>query len=227
MENVQKLTIKEVSKQLKIPVGKLREWEELFPYALQVERTKTGARLYDDQDLEMLKKIKILKDNNINEDNVNFILNTVKTQEVEEREEEVDEQEFAKIISLQHDTNESIRELTDSIDMMKDDIIHDVKAEIKSEMKIGQSKTKSIIQSYSHLVAETAEVTKEEVLRLREDIYREEEEKLFIQQKLEEREAQFQEFVQVYRETAAAKQRFPGWLVQLFKPKKEGSVDYS
>jgi DNA-binding transcriptional MerR regulator len=224
MENSQKkYTIKEVSKYLKIPVGKLREWEEMFPNALYVQRTKTGARLYTEYDLEMLKKIKILKDNNINEENVNFILNTNIAVEVDEPHE--DHHDYDVILSLQNETIDNIQELTESIVGLKEEFIQEVKEEVKSEMNAGHSKTKSLIQSYSHTIVDTAESTKEELNRLRQDIHREEEEKLFIQQKLEEREVHFQEFVQAYRETAAAKSKLPSWL-NFLKPKKEGSVDY-
>ncbi|MFC0470867.1 MerR family transcriptional regulator [Halalkalibacter kiskunsagensis] len=227
MENEQKkYAIKEVSKSLKIPVGKLKEWEELYSNALYVQRTKTGARLYTGYDIELLKKIKILKDNNINEEHVNFILDT--NNEVERDEQGESTQEYFTLLSLQNETIESIQKLTESIATIKEEFIQEVKEEIKSEMNVGHSKAKSLLQSYSHTIADTAENTHEELTRLRQDIHKEEEEKLFIQQKLEEREQQFQEFVQSYREAAAAKekQRFPNWL-NIFKAKKEGSIDLS
>ncbi|KHF40585.1 MerR family transcriptional regulator [Halalkalibacter okhensis] len=225
MENGQrKYTIKEVSKNLKIPVGKLREWEDMFSKALYVQRTKTGARLYSEYDLEMLKKIKILKDNNINEEHVNFILNTNIEMEPNELLNEAP-QEYEVILSLQNETIDNIQELTESIAGLKEEFIQEVKDEVKHEMNAGHSKTKSLIQSYSHTIIDTAESTKEELSRLRQEIHREEEEKLFIQQKLEEREVQFQEFVQAYREAAATKSKLPSWL-NFLKPKKEGSVDY-
>jgi DNA-binding transcriptional MerR regulator len=223
MENEQKrYAIKEVSKALKIPVGKLKEWEELYPNALYVQRTSTGARLYTEYDIETLKKIKILKDNNIKEEQVNFILDM--NNEVEQEEQD----EYFTLLSLQNETIESIQKLTESIETIKEEFIQEVKEEVKSEINIGQSKTKSLLQSYSHTIADTAESTREELTSLRRDIHREEEEKLFIQQKLEEREVQFQEFVRSYREAASAKekQRFPNWL-NFFKTKKEGSIDLS
>jgi DNA-binding transcriptional MerR regulator len=229
MEHEQrKYTIKEVSKSLKIPVGKLREWEEMFPHALYVQRTKTGARLYTDYDIEMLSKIKLLKDKNINEADVNFILGINHEIEPDELGEDPQDQDYMTLLSLQHETIENVQKLTESVATIKDEFIEEVKEEIKSELNVGHSKTKSLIQSYSHMIVETNENTQEEVKRLRQDIHREEEEKLFIQQKLEEREAHFQEFVSYYRETAAAKekQRFPNWF-NIFKTKKDSSVDFS
>ncbi|WP_332698519.1 MerR family transcriptional regulator [Halalkalibacter lacteus] len=227
MENEQKkYTIKEVSKSLKISVGKLREWEDMFPNALYVQRTKTGARLYTDYDIETLKKIKILKAKNINEHDLNFILDT--NNEVDQDDQSEAPQEYYTLVSLQNETIETIQKLTESVATIKEEFIQEVKEEVKSEMNEGHSKTKSLIQSYSHMIVDTAETSKEELIQLRQDIHREEEEKLFIQQKLEERETQFQEFVQSYREAAAAKQKqkFPNWL-SIFKTKKESSIDLS
>ncbi|ARK29736.1 helix-turn-helix domain-containing protein [Halalkalibacter krulwichiae] len=225
----QKYTIKEVSKKLKIPVGQLREWEDVFSSVIYVQRTKTGARLYTDHDLEVLKKVKLLKDSNISKEDVHFIL--ANHNEVEDLQEETEEvqvkEEFIDMLrSLQNETTETIEQLTTSFERFKEELVKDLKDQLKSEMNEGQSKTKSLIQSYSHMIVDTQESTKEEIERLRQDIYKEEEEKLFIQQKLEEREEQFQEFVYAYRETAAAKekQRFPNWL-KIFKTKKESSVD--
>ncbi|MDT8859650.1 MerR family transcriptional regulator [Alkalihalobacillus sp. MEB130] len=232
MQNQQtKYTIKEVSKSLKISIGKLREWENMFPEALYVQRTKTGARMYTDHDLEMLKKIKLLKDKNINEENVKFILdmNSSEVESVEQAEDtQPQDHEFVEaLLELQTETNETLQNLTETVTTMKKDFIDEVKKELKNEMNAGHHKTKSLIQSYSHIIVDTAESTKDELSQLRQDIHREEEEKLFIQQKLEEREMHFQEFVQAYRETAAAKQKFPNWLVNLFKQKKENSMDFS
>ncbi|MFC0562285.1 MerR family transcriptional regulator [Halalkalibacter alkalisediminis] len=220
-----KYTIKEVSKKLKVSVGKLKEWEESFSHALYVQRTKTGARLYSDFEIETLKKIKILKDHHINDDHVNFILDT--NYEVE-RDDDISETTSPEmvdmLVSLQNDTTETIQQLNESFAQVKEEIILDLKEEIKTELNAGHHKTKSLIQSYSHLVVDRAEHTQEEITKLRQDIHREEEEKLFIQHKLEEREEQFQEFVLAYRQSAAAKQRFPNWL-KIFKMKKEGSMD--
>ena len=224
-------TISEVSKSLKTQTGKLKEWEESFPQLLSVQRSKTGARLYSNKEIEALRKIKILKDKNITEEDIQFILQTNKKEEEKKEEQNVienNQKDYGTLLTLQHDTIETLHHLTDSVSTMKEELVHEVKEGIKSEINIGHNKTKTLIQSYSHMIAETTENTEEEIKRLRQDIYREEEEKLFIQHKLEEREAHFQEFVSYYRETAAAKEknRFLTWL-QSFKSKKESSVDFS
>ncbi|WP_227935377.1 MerR family transcriptional regulator [Alkalihalobacillus deserti] len=222
-----KYTIKEVSKSLKIPVGKLREWEDLFPNALYVQRTKTGARLYKDYEIETLKKIKILKDHNISEENVNFIID-VNTEIKQEGQSDQSREYVEMLLSLQNETTETMQNLTDSFVRLKEEFIQDIKEELKTEMNVGHSKTTSLIQSYSNMIIDTADNTQEELIRIRQDFYREEEEKLFIQQKLEEREEQFQEFILSFRESAAAKQkqRFPNWL-KIFKTKKDSSIDFS
>ncbi|GAE37087.1 MerR family transcriptional regulator [Halalkalibacter akibai] len=224
-------TISEVSKSLKAQTGKLKEWEESFPQLLTVQRSKSGARLYGNKEIDALRKIKLLKDKNMAEVDILFILQANNTEGVKEEKNNVvldNQKDYGTLLSLQHDTIESLHHLTDSVSTIKEELVHEVKEGIKTEISIGHNKTKTLIQSYSHMIAETTENTEEEIKQLRQDIHREEEEKLFIQHKLEEREAQFREFVSYYRETAAAKEknRFLNWL-QLFRSKKESSADFS
>jgi len=221
-----KYTITEVAKDLKVSVGKLRDWEDTFSYTLNVQRTKTGARLYTDIDTKTLKKIKILKEKNMNEEQIHFILDAHKHNQHDEPSEEP--QEFVEmLLSLQNETTETLQNLTDSFTKFKEELTQDIKQELRSEMNAGHHKTKTLIQSYSHMVVDSAENTQEELVRLRQDIHREEEEKLFIQQKLEEREEQFKEFVMTYRESAAAKERnrLSDWIA-ILKTKRDESIDF-
>lgn len=226
MENEEtKYTIKEVSKLLHVQVGKLKEWETLFPTALDVQRTKTGARLYTDLDLETLKKIRILKEKQINDENVRFILDT-RNEMVPADGNEPSQDYINKLLETQTNTSETVQSLNNSFKQLKEEVVQEMKREIRKELHVRQNQTKSLVQSFSHMIMETTEHTHDEITRLRQEIYKEEEEKLFIQHKLEEREEQFQEFVLAYRESAATKQRLPNWL-KIFKWKKEGSVDFS
>ncbi len=235
---VKKYTTKEVSKQLKIPVGNLRQWETMFPSLIYVQRTKTGARIYTDYELEILKKIKLLKDKNMNDEDIRFILETASVSELDETNEEImDEEESVRYLSLkQEETVESVRNLTDSLVSWKREFMDEfrevLKHEVKKEIIRGNNKTKSMVESFSQVVLQTSETTNEEIKQLRHEIEREEEEKIFIQQKLEEREVQFQEFVHQYRQVAAAKleqkekRKFPN-LLSLFNKSKKEEVDFS
>ncbi|WP_209122681.1 MerR family transcriptional regulator [Alkalihalobacillus sp. BA299] len=233
--DINKYSTKEVSKLLKIPVGNLRKWERTFDGLLYVQRTKTGARLYTDYEIDTLKKIKLLKDKNIKDDDVKYILETKIEVEVDDYNEEVadveEDYKYETILSLQQETVESVEKLTSSIFTFKDEMIQETKEEIKNEVKkeinSGHHKTSSLVQSYSQMMLDTADQAKEELQKLRLEIERENEEKLFIHQKLEEREVHFQEFVQQFRETAAAKQdqslkrKVTKWFSQFSKDKKE------
>ncbi|OLO36954.1 hypothetical protein BTR23_14505 [Alkalihalophilus pseudofirmus] len=233
--DINKYSTKEVSKLLKIPIGNLRKWERTFEGMLYVQRTRTGARLYTDYEIETLKKIKLLKDKNIKDDDVKYILETNILVEVNEEKEEIEDVEgehrYETILSLQQETVESVEKLTHSIFSFRDEMIQETKEEIKNEVKkeihLGHNKTTSLVQSYSQMLLDTSDQTKDEILKLRQEIERENEEKLFIHQKLEEREVHFQEFVQHFRETAATKQdqslkgKVTKWFSYFSKDKKE------
>ncbi|WP_158211604.1 MerR family transcriptional regulator [Alkalihalobacterium alkalinitrilicum] len=232
---INKYSTKEVSKLLKIPIGNLRKWERTFEGMLYVQRTRTGARLYTDYEIETLKKIKLLKDKNIKDDDVKYILETNILVEVNEEKEEIEDVEgehrYETILSLQQETVESVEKLTNSIFSFRDEMIQETKEEIKNEVKkeihLGHNKTTSLVQSYSQMLLDTSDQTIDEILKLRQEIERENEEKLFIHQKLEEREVHFQEFVQHFRETAATKQdqslkgKVTKWFSYFSKDKKE------
>ncbi|MFV8830495.1 MerR family transcriptional regulator [Alkalihalobacterium sp. APHAB7] len=232
---IQKYSTKEVSRLLKIPVGNLRKWERTFEGMLYVQRTKTGARLYTDYEIDTLKKIKLLKDKNIKDEDVKYILETniqvEYNDESDEKEESEDYNQYEMMISLQHETVESVEKLTNSIFSFKEEVLQETKEEIKNEVKkeinLGHNKTTSLVQSYSQMLLDTSDQTKDELQRLRQEIEQENEEKLFIHQKLEEREVHFQEFVQHFREAAASKQeqsiktKMSKWLSHFTKDKKE------
>nr|WP_263326185.1 MerR family transcriptional regulator [Neobacillus sp. Marseille-Q6967] len=53
-------TLKEVSKKINVPAGKLRQWEKDLDNILEIPRTKQGARIYTETEINLLLEIKEL-----------------------------------------------------------------------------------------------------------------------------------------------------------------------
>jgi DNA-binding transcriptional MerR regulator len=203
-------TIKDVSKQLKISIGNLKTWEKVFDKYIQIHRTKNGSRIYSDNELNVLRKIKLMKDKNLSDDMVMFILDTNNEEEREIPEQIQSEYDlkYADIVALQTETVQVVQNISDSLEQFKGEFIKEVKSELTSEVKKeitkGNSITEGIVQTYSHEVLDTYKMTSDQINELKQEIEKEQEEKLFLQKKVEEREELFQDFVQGYREAAAA-----------------------
>ncbi|WP_160721004.1 MerR family transcriptional regulator [Bacillus sp. USDA818B3_A] len=64
-------TLKEVSKKINVSPGTLRKWEEDFEDLLDIPRTKQGARIYTDIEIELLLEIKQMTDKKLGKDAFN------------------------------------------------------------------------------------------------------------------------------------------------------------
>ncbi|MCT8138238.1 MerR family transcriptional regulator [Anaerobacillus sp. CMMVII] len=226
-------TIKDVSKQLKVSVGNLKTWENVFADFFQVNRTKSGSRIYGETEITIIKKIKLMKDKNLSDEMVKFILETNDQCENREVPEEIQTEydlKYADIVALQTETVQAVKSISNSIDQFKGEFINEVKEkltnEVKKEITKGNSITEGLVQTYSNEVLDTYKKTSGQITRLKREIEREQEEKLFLQKKVEEREELFQEFVQSYRQSAAAieerneKRKLSYWLNLITKTAK-------
>ncbi|WP_096200715.1 MerR family transcriptional regulator [Bacillus sp. FJAT-45350] len=245
MSDVKRYTTKEVAKKLRLQVGKLKEWEDNFNTILYIQRSKTGARMYTEYEIDMLSKIKILKDKNVKDEDIRYILEGNSIDEIQEEFVSVDtssvqeeaNENYSNMIALHEETVGHVESLKDSFSLLKDEFLNEVKEELKSEIKkeiqIGQKQSKTVLENYSQCIVETTNNTYEEINKLRTNIEKDEEEKLYIQHKLEEREELFQQFVTDYREVAASKveentkRNWLQWVSFFSKNKKENSIDFS
>ncbi|OIJ15655.1 hypothetical protein BKP35_01275 [Anaerobacillus arseniciselenatis] len=258
-------TIKDVSRQLKIPVGSLKKWEKVFVDFFEVHRTKSGSRIYRDGELKVIKKIKLMKDKNLSDDLIKFILDTDNgaNNEVPEQVASEYDLKYAEIVALQNETVQAVQNISDSFEQLKDefkqetkemneelktavkkeinegnattegivkayseealnnyncthnefksdfksefkDVNEELKSEIKKEVAKGNAITEGVVQTYSQEVLDNYSRTYKQLKKLKEQVQREQEENLFLQKKVEEREELFQEFVQNYRQVAAS-----------------------
>ena len=67
-------TIKEVSKMMNVPAGTLRQWEKDLTGLLIIPRTKQGARFYTDTEINLLQKIKQMKDKNLGKEMIRELI---------------------------------------------------------------------------------------------------------------------------------------------------------
>ncbi len=203
-------TIKDAAKQVKTSIGNLKNWEKIFEKYLQVHRTKSGSRIYSETELIVLKKIKLMKDKKLSDEMVMFILETNNGENLDIPEEILSEYDlkYADIVALQTEAVQAVHNISSSLHQFKGEFIKEVKQELTSEVKKEISKgnaiTEGIVQTFSHKVLDTCKSTHDQISKLHHEFEKEEEEKLFLQKKVEEREELFQEFVQSYRQSAAA-----------------------
>ncbi|WP_257984419.1 MerR family transcriptional regulator [Neobacillus cucumis] len=61
-------TLKEVSKKINVSPGTLRKWEQDFEDLLDIPRTKQGARIYTDLEIELLLEIKQMADKKVSKE---------------------------------------------------------------------------------------------------------------------------------------------------------------
>ncbi len=258
-------TIKDISRQLKIPVGSLKKWEKVFVDFFEVHRTKSGSRIYRDRELKVIKKIKLMKDKNLSDDLIKFILDTDNgaNNEVPEQVASEYDLKYSEIVALQNETVQAVQNISDSFEQLKDefkqetkevneelktavkkeinegnaitsgivqayskealdnynrthtelknnfksefkDVNEELKSDIKKEVAKGNAITEGMVQTYSQEVLDNYSRTYKQLKKLKEQVQREQEENLFLQKKVEEREELFQEFVQNYRQVAAS-----------------------
>src|SRR6476660_591023 len=59
-------TLKEVSKKINVKPATLKKWEEELEEYLEIQRTKQGARIYSQVEIDLLLEIKALHDKRLN-----------------------------------------------------------------------------------------------------------------------------------------------------------------
>ncbi|MEH7545421.1 MULTISPECIES: MerR family transcriptional regulator [Bacillaceae] len=87
-------TLKEVSKKINVSPGTLRKWEQDFEDLLDIPRTKQGARIYTDLEIELLLEIKQMADKKVNKEAIR--------QEIQK----IEEPEDVEIPAMQEDSSE-------------------------------------------------------------------------------------------------------------------------
>lgn len=84
--SVRTYSIKEVSKKMNIPVGTIRQWEKDLNGLLVIPRNENNARYFTENEIELLDKIKGMREKNVSKDLIRSLL----TEEALEQSKEAD-----------------------------------------------------------------------------------------------------------------------------------------
>lgn len=183
---VRTYSIKEVSKKMNIPVGTIRQWEKDLSGILVIPRNESNARYFTEIEIELLKKIKGMREKNVSKD-------LIRSQLTEEASKQSKEKEISPLTEITLNTanaplvenkreNEAqqgksqanIEEFFAALEQYKLDFLQDIKdtvaynqAEVMDEMKreISSSSIHTIRQ-VSKSIQRANEKRKEELKQL-------------------------------------------------------------
>ncbi|MEH7120705.1 MerR family transcriptional regulator [Neobacillus vireti] len=103
-------TLKEVSKKINVSPGTLRKWEQDFDDLLDIPRSKQGARIYTDLEIELLLEIKQMVDKKVAKEAIRQEIQKIEEPEAESppMHEEILETYQAHTISLEQEVSLNI-----------------------------------------------------------------------------------------------------------------------
>jgi DNA-binding transcriptional MerR regulator len=126
-------SIKEVSKKINIPTGTIRQWEKDLQGILVIPRTKQGARFFTENEIELLKKIKEMRQQNVSKEMIRSLLQKHFT-EISEPPSESNE---TSLPALDHEQNEvantpefNIEDFYTMMESYKQELVKEIKQEI-------------------------------------------------------------------------------------------------
>lgn len=131
-------TIKEVSKMITVPSGTLRQWEKDLAGLLVIPRTKQGARFYTEMEIELLRKIKQMRDKNLSKEMIRDLMqrhvgnvSEPGSESFETQEEESLDSGSSSSLVASPGHGDSSQMFMDVMDQFKQNLLQEVKAEIK------------------------------------------------------------------------------------------------
>ncbi|MDP4171392.1 MAG: MerR family transcriptional regulator [Bacillota bacterium] len=165
---LQSYTIKEVSKQIQIPSGTIRQWEKDLQGLLFIPRTKQGARFYTEKEIALLVKVKHMRDKNLSKEIIRELLQIHLNQSVYENQFDISETALTTI-SENTPFNENITNVIDDfkytlITEIKEEIRNGIRREVLDEVKKEISKSSlHTVKSLSDSIYKSSEKTKDEI----------------------------------------------------------------
>jgi DNA-binding transcriptional MerR regulator len=140
LNTMKTFTLKEVSKKINVKPATLRKWEEELKEILEIPRTKQGARIYSQVELDLLLEIKQMYEN---KQTTSMILQSFQTKE-EPENSGITEPSAPSLPMISESfpevTNEEIAikntdEFFDAMDSYKQTFLSEVKDEIRSVLR--------------------------------------------------------------------------------------------
>ncbi|MBL4953959.1 MerR family transcriptional regulator [Neobacillus sp. YIM B02564] len=134
-------TLKEVAKKINIAPGIIRKWEKELKEVIEIPRTKQGARIYTDTEIDLLINAKKLYDQKLSKETIRLQLQRKSVQEESVDEsvkvgtslEVIDEPISASPVNKE--VNEQAHLFFEAIDTYKNHFIHEVKEEIRHAVR--------------------------------------------------------------------------------------------
>ncbi|MFJ5763049.1 MerR family transcriptional regulator [Neobacillus sp. NPDC093182] len=154
-------TLKEVSKKINVKPATLKKWEEELEEYLEIPRTKQGARIYSQVEIDLLLEIKYMYENKLS---TAMILQTLQngSEFVEDEEEEISEPPASTLAILPQEvppvSNEDLAiknadQFFDAMDQYKQTFLNEVKEEIRSVLR------KEVVEEVKKEIADGAHYT--------------------------------------------------------------------
>ena len=177
-------TMKEVSKKINIPPRTIRQWEKDLIGLLEIPRTKQGARIYTETELNLLLELKQLYAQKVNKEEIRACFGEKLKPQNEDLD--IEPETFLELVSettstiSTHETETTNADLFfEAMDTYKQTFLNDVKEEIRSvvrkevldEVKKEISKgTFLTVKSLSDSLYKATENTKAEIHELAETL---------------------------------------------------------
>ncbi|WP_077213418.1 MerR family transcriptional regulator [Bacillus dakarensis] len=131
-------SIKEVSKKINIPTGTIRQWEKDLNGLLIIPRTKQGARFYTEKEIDLLKKVKEMREQNVSKDMIRIMMQKHLAVQENESADSVEmfpaplqvpeNQESSELSSNQVD--KALQEFHATLEQYKQEMINEIKTEM-------------------------------------------------------------------------------------------------
>lgn len=134
-------TIKEVSKQINVPSGTIRQWEKDLEGLLIIPRTRQGARFYTDKEIELLQNIKTMRSKNLSKDMIRELMQKHLNMIVEDKTstETAIETNLPAVQETAAPTVQAtefnVEDFFHALEVYKQDLIRDVRSEIRNELR--------------------------------------------------------------------------------------------
>ncbi|MGX2959889.1 MerR family transcriptional regulator [Peribacillus sp. JNUCC 23] len=132
-------SINEVSKQINIPTGTIRQWERDLQGLLIIPRTKQGARYYTEKEITLLNKIKEMREQDVSKGMIRSLLKKHMKNDSEPTSESfemtIQPAEETSIQTSQSRQTDNMLEFNTALETFKENLL----SEIKNEMVVSRN----------------------------------------------------------------------------------------
>lgn len=161
-------TIKEVSKQIDVPEGTIRQWEKDFPKVLVIPRDEQNARYFTEFEIETLKHIRAMREKSISKKMINELL-------IKRAETQTDDLpnlvEPSVPVLKQSEAIQTLRDVQKALEAfpeIKKMIVSEVKSDIQNEIK--NELTDVVRQEIASSLEEGSNTTSKQIETLSESL---------------------------------------------------------